>query len=114
MVATYLTERKMKMDQIAFYCPTEEAEVQVKENFGLMHYDDWVKDTVVAESWVKDIGYVKTVGWLQFNYSLGVELEILRYVEGKSWHDRDRMPDGQPFISHIGIHLEDCEEFNSL
>lgn len=109
----------MKMNQIAFYCQTEWSERHVKELFGL-HNADWVRDTVVSTNIIHPEHLpsyeTQAVGELQFNYDLGIELEILRYVSGASWHHHLPLKyaiKGSliPFISHVGIHLEDGENF---
>lgn len=101
----------MKMDQIAFYCVDEDAEKQVKSHLCL-EKAQWVKDTVVAENWVRGQGYGETTGELQYNYDLGIELEILCYIDGVSWHHlRSDIHSKYPFISHIGIHLDADGEF---
>ena len=107
----------MRLDQTAFYCSTDEQANQVKSQFGLLDAE-WIKDTVTARSKVWDLPEQTNRAELQFNYSLGGhELEILRYVYGPSWHDPAGLVGGNfkvPFISHVGIHLEDGEEFPSM
>ena len=102
----------MKMDQIAFYCADALAADMVKKKFGL-EKADWVHDTVTAKSSVWGFEPETNVAELQFNYDLGVELEILRYIEGPSWHGLNAQL-RLPFISHIGIHLDDGEEFPAM
>jgi hypothetical protein len=108
----------MKIDQIAFYCSTDEQANQIKDQFSLRGAD-WVKDTVTAMSKVWDFPEQPNKAELQFNYDLGIELEILRYISGKHWHDPATLlnPKQQfsvPFISHVGIHLEDGEDFPQM
>lgn len=97
-----------KLDQTAFYCSTEKAELYVKRMFGLEH-EPWVKDTVTAMSSVFGAEPARNIADLQFNYSLGHELEILHYREGPNWHQKTMMR--EPFISHVGLHLGDDEDF---
>lgn len=102
----------MKIDQIAFYCTDDAAVAAVKEHFGL-EKAKWHFDTVTAISAVRGHDAAKkNVALLQFNYDLGIELEILRYIDGPNWHitNRARNPE-KPYISHVGIHLEDNEPF---
>lgn len=101
----------MKCDQIAFYCDTPEQEKEFKALFGLQDAE-WIKDTVIANSSVFGGRIQQNVAQLQFNYDLGIELEILRYVNGPSWHQS--RPKDTPFISHIGLHLGDNEDFPKM
>jgi hypothetical protein len=100
----------MKIDQIAYYCGTKEAEQVVKKMLGL-ESAEWIKDRVTANSTVWGHGPFENVANLQFNYDLGIELEIIRYVEGTHWHGASANKEDNPFISHVGIHLEDNEDF---
>lgn len=117
----------MKMDQIAFYSLTEKggmASLMIKESLGLID-KHWIEDTVTCVNKVYPaykqpiMGQAK--GHLQYNYDLGIELEILRYNEGPSWHEH--LPPlysiinnttGRPYLSHIGIHLADDEDFPAM
>lgn len=100
----------MKIDQIAFYCKTDNEERQVKEHFGLSDAE-WIKDNVVSSSIIGGKEYANTAS-LQFNYDLGIELEILRYTCGLNWHiNNPGKGVTHPFISHVGIHLGDGEPF---
>lgn len=110
----------MKIDQIAFYCHTEQAEEHVKCLFSLTDEKKWIKDKVISTNMIypqHGVPYkCRAVGELQFNYDLGIELEILRYTEGSSWHNH--LPNNiairgsmLPFISHVGIHLDENEDF---
>lgn len=100
-----------KMDQIAYYCQHERQANELKKLFGLQDAD-WVQDTVTAKSTVYGRNPVINKAELQFNYDLGIELEILRYIEGPSWHTE--RPKNTAFISHVGIHLADGEEFPKM
>lgn len=111
----------MKLDQIAFYASTEEEAWQIKRMLGL-HNAVWIEDMVTADSIVYDFNPLKiiNVGQLRFNYDMGVELEILTYREGTHWHmltnplwNKD-WGNGQRFISHVGFHLEDGEDFPNV
>ena len=106
----------MKIDQIAFYCSTLEQASQVKAQFGLINAN-WIQDTVVARSKVWDLQEQSNTAELQFNYDLGIELEILRYIKGPHWADPAQLLYNGfkvPFISHVGIHLDDGEEFPAM
>lgn len=110
----------MKIDQIAFYCADDTAEAIIKSHFGLLNAE-WKNDTVTATSRIADDpDEVVNVGYLQFNYDLGIELEILRYDEdSEHWHVDQvwkmlMLGANYPFISHVGIHLEDGEDFPAV
>lgn len=111
----------MKLDQIAIYATTNEDADRIKAQFSLT-YDEWIQDTVTAFSIVED-KEGENVAELQFNYSLGIELEIIRYVKGANWHQHNPLVVSKinrgiwtipPFISHVGIHLEDDEKIPEM
>lgn len=106
----------MKIDQIAIYVEGDEDAARVKAQFGLSNAA-WIKDTVKARSIVNGVEG-ENIAELQFNYDLGIELEILRYVSGPHWHLGNPLYGPKPiciavapFISHVGIHLDDEEVF---
>jgi hypothetical protein len=113
----------MKMDQIAFYAANDELADQIKYQFGLVGRE-WIKDTVTANSSLGGTAPQVNIAELQFNYDLGIELEIIRYISGKHWHNENpldinaKLVMGKwisvPFISHVGIHLEDDEKFPEI
>ena len=102
----------MKIDQIAFYCPTEAAGLKVKRFFNL-ESATWIQDKVTARSTFGNqaIPPSENIAELQFNYDLGIELEILCYISGPSWHWTNPLNREPQFISHVGIHLDDEEDF---
>jgi hypothetical protein len=102
---------KFQMNQIAFYCTTPAAEREVKRQFGLLQAE-WVCDTVYAHCIVYD-KKCENVAELQFNYDLGVELEIIRYVKGDHWLS-NYTDTARPFIGHIGIHVADGEPWPEI
>ncbi len=113
----------MKMDQVAFYAASDEEAEKIKAQLGLAN-SSWIKDTVTARSIVSGIEG-ENVAELQFNYDLEIELEILRYTKGPNWHlnnplmvpwlTKDRKVWHIPsFISHVGIHLGDEEDFPAM
>ena len=98
----------MKLDQLAYYAHNDEQVKAIKESMGLGGAE-WVED--VAEGSVRtltDSGTSK--GHLRFNYDLGIELEILTYLDGPHWHE-GKVPfrRGKPFLSHIGFHMDEGE-----
>lgn len=111
----------MKIDQIAFYAKDKNAEAIIKSHFGLLNAK-WIEDEVTAESILNDDGdKVINKAYLQFNYDLGIELEILRYDEmSEHWHVDQVFKQSifakstggyYPFISHVGVHLDQGEDF---
>lgn len=100
----------MKIDQIAFYCADEKSEAAIKVHFGLQNAE-WKQDTVTALSSIFGEDAVINIGHLQFNYDIGIEMEILRYAEdSEHWHldqvwKQKLFGSYSPFISHVGIHL---------
>lgn len=104
----------MKADQLAWYAHNEEQVVAIKKMFGLLD-KPWVEDQATGKLVVRrNYGSVvegQSVGHLRFNYDLGIELEILTYLEGPHWHEeRPEFLAGQPFLSHVGIHMDDESE----
>ena len=98
----------MKLDQIAYYAHNEEQAAMIKRAFGL-NGSDWVDDIATGLVEVRSM-LDQSSGHLQFNYELGIELEILTYLDGPHWHeDKQDWKDGKPFISHIGFHMEEGE-----
>ncbi len=102
----------MKMDQVAYYCATVQSADYIKNLFGLSNAE-WIIDTVTADSCV--VGQAinaRNVAHLQFCYALDIELEIIRYISGPHWHARTLQR--EPFISHLGIHLDDGDDFPNI
>lgn len=90
----------IKIDQLAFCAWDDEDEAQIKHQ---LHLDKvaWVQDTVVAEGEVNGEPGRNTAK-LQFNYDLGHEVEILRYIEGPNYCDLAEIQGGH--MCHIGSH----------
>lgn len=102
----------MRLDQTAYYCNVQQATDYLKEILGLTN-EPWIKDTVTARSSVFGRPFTKNVAQLQFCYTHGGhEIEILRYISGPHWHERTTYK--EPFISHIGFHLDDNEDFPEI
>jgi hypothetical protein len=105
----------MKIDQVAFYCPTFEGEQRIKQGLGLLD-KEWVRDEVTARSRVLGgngtwIEVEPQVAELQFNYDLGIEVEILRYLNGMSWHDFSANAEYiAARMSHVGMHVDEFPE----
>lgn len=108
----------MKMDQIAFYAHDDNEAATIKKLLGLKH-EPWIEDYVT--------GYVRlglgprpwlpSQAHLQFNYTLGTEVEILTYLDENNWHrlfTQEYLESSSSFLSHIGCHLEPGEEFPTM
>jgi hypothetical protein len=93
----------LHMNQIAFYCASPAGEREVKAQLGLSTAE-WIKDTVYAHCTVHG-KKCDNVAELQFNYDLGTELELIRYIEGPHWLTNSIS--NYPFLAHIGIHIAD-------
>lgn len=109
----------MKLDQIAFYATAPSIANQIKESLGLASAE-WVEDFVEGHVKViepKDSPLESEEGWskahLQFCYAHGIEIEILTYLDGPSWHDGFEIanPTTGSWLSHIGYHLAEGEDF---
>lgn len=101
----------MKMDQIAFYAVDQEHENKIKAALGLAE-KEWKEDIVEATGQIRGENKLSNKAHLQFNYDLGMEVEIIRYLEGEHWHmDNPLFIRRDLFISHVGIHLEKDEDF---
>lgn len=101
----------IRADQFAFYAADDHAAQEIKIDLRL-DKSSWVKDIATGEAKVAlgndEVLQGVSVAKLEFNYELGIEIEILRYLSGPHWHMRNH---GRKFVSHIGIHLDDNEPF---
>jgi len=91
----------MKVEQIAFATDNPEKLIETLKTLGLT---EWVQDYVVADGFVfgKE---TQNVAELNFNYQLGFELEILKYIGGSNWHEkRNNFEQSPVFQSHLGYH----------
>jgi hypothetical protein len=104
----------MKLDQIAYYAHNEDQVEKLKLQFGA-YEGEWIEDIATGDVSVMNGPSGKTHeglsrGRLRFNYDLGIELEILTYLEGPHWHmDKTDFLLGRPFLSHLGFHMEKDE-----
>jgi len=108
----------MKLDQIAFYARDLAQAARIKEQLGLAS-SDWVEDFVEGQVSVytgiphtkPEVGHSRA--HLQFNYAFGTEVEILTYLDGPHWHEgfAAQRPATKSWLSHIGFHLADGEDF---
>lgn len=105
-----------RLDQIAYLINNDEDARKLKEQLGLSH-EEWIEDIVTADNRIRSADGSKYVecrnrARLQFNYSLGIELEILKFLDqGPSWHANNPLRHQPIFTSHSGFHLTDDEEF---
>lgn len=103
-----------RVEQVAMYVPNMD---KAKANYARLGLTNWVDDTVTGEAKVAYGGNCKNglnVAHLSFNYDLGFELELIRYMNGPNWHHangrirEDGLPyDLLPFPSHMSWHVED-------
>jgi len=105
----------MKLDQVAYYAREPKEADAIKAMLGLSEAE-WVQDTVTGavDVYRRGHGVVSGVSraLLQFNYDLGIETEILTYLDGPHWHQTNHLFLGtEGFLSHLGYHLDDGEEF---
>ena len=106
----------MKIDQIAYYVHDADQSQRIKKYFGL-EKSEWITDTVVGDCdlWFRGdhVWSGESVAHLQFNYDLGIELEILTYESGRHWHQHKReFKKKQIFLSHVGVHMDGDHFFN--
>lgn len=93
-----------KIDQIAFIAVDAQDVLDVKRRFGLEDAE-WVEDVVRAEGTVR--GKPATnLARLLFNYDLGIELEILQYLDGRNY--AQHISGGS--LCHIGMHWDGTGE----
>jgi hypothetical protein len=105
---------KMKIDQIAYYAHNEYQVGDIMDQWGLGEKSGWIYDDVVGVVNLPRFKIEDAVlrGRLRFNYTHQIGLEILTYIEGPHWHMFDeRYLAGEPFISHVGCHVEPDQSF---
>jgi hypothetical protein len=86
------------IDQIAYISHSETDTRRIKEALGLQDAD-WTEDICVASGEVRGKASTNKARLL-FNYDMGVEVEILQYLEGDNY--ASNLSGGR--ICHIGIH----------
>lgn len=95
-----------KLDQIAFIARSDEDEMRIKTMLRL-DQANWVEDIVIAKGVVHgENGIKENTAKLLFNYDMGIEIEILRYLEGPNYADLDGRYIKSCRPAHIGFHLE--------
>jgi hypothetical protein len=100
----------LKIDQLAFLARSDEDELAIKKQLRLSDAH-WVEDEVVATGFVRGSRkageprkQATNRAKLLFNYDLGLEVEILRYIEGANYADVGHVNSCQ--LCHIGAHVE--------
>lgn len=110
-----------RIDQLCYYAANEEAEASIKRNLNLQDAR-WVEDIATSMT-IYNVGTpqehrIQTKSRLQYNYDLGIELEILTFLEGVHWLFLNSFEDpavlSKPLFSHVGVHLLSNEEFPVL
>lgn len=102
------------LDQIAHYAHNPDQADGIKRLLGLQD-KEWIQDHVAGRVVVFNALKGRSTALLQFNYDLGIELEILTFTGGLHWHmGEDHFEGGQPFLSHHGIHLDEGEPFPAI
>lgn len=98
----------MKLEQIAI--ATNNPRKTMDFLNAIFSLSTWSQDTVIANAMVFGAEPEDNKAQLNFNYELGVELEVLEYQEGNNWH-KARVAAGAtfPFLSHIGYHCTEEE-----
>ena len=94
----------MKIDQLAWYCHTPAQADAVKKWFGLTD-KKWVHDTAMGVM-NSTASQKEVTTHLSFNYDLGIEFEILRFEDPEDHWSPRAVEDG-PFMSHVGIHVDE-------
>lgn len=92
----------IKIDQLAFCSRSDDDDKLIKEFLQLAD-EPWIEDTVTAKGTVGAFDDVTNIAKLQFNYSLELEVEILRYLNGPNYLDLAAVPGGR--MCHIGSHF---------
>lgn len=96
----------IKIEQIAFVTDRPDTmKLILNDRFGL---SIWNEDEVVARGFVWGQGPVVNRAKLYFNHEMGIEYEILHYVDGDNWHRFKR--DHDTYFSHLGTHVDDIEK----
>lgn len=93
--------------QHAFYVHDDRQAEAAKQALGLEDAE-WIEDEVTGQVWIgESIMGSTSVARLRFCYSFPVEIELLTYLSGPHWHmQKLKYRRGEPFVSHIGFHME--------
>jgi len=93
-----------KIDQLAFISHNDRHTALVKDELGLVDAE-WIEDVCIAEGVVRG-KHGTNKARLLFNYDMGIEVEILQYLEGPNYAENVR----GGHICHYGIHATAGEE----
>lgn len=106
-----------RIEQVAMYVPDMDA---AKASYARLGMTTWHDDTVTGVARVRsgrdrnDFSQRENKALLSFNYDLGIEFELIRYIDGDNWHqqagriNRDGSCE-RPFSSHMSYHVEDVD-----
>lgn len=100
------TPPNFKIDQVAFASKSEFDTAALKAMFGLSKAE-WKEDIVLAAGRVNGVLGANRARLL-FNYDLGIELEILQYLEGPNYIDAAGIKGRQ--MCHLGMHWDGTGE----
>lgn len=93
------------LDQVAFYAKGAVGVEQAKASLELFDAE-WTEDIVIGQASVWGGVWAASKARLLFNYDLGMEVEILTYLEGPHWHQNSKeLQTSVSFLSHIGFHV---------
>ena len=106
----------MRMDQIAYHVPNDGAARMVMNTFGLKE-ENFTIDYAKGKVWLPHVGWGDMEAKLRFNYDMGIEFELLTYLMIPNCISRCCFREIEDVslvhFSHIGIHLEEGEDFPS-
>jgi hypothetical protein len=102
----------MKLDQIAYYCKTDDEAQRLKVMLNLEH-EHWIRDRVTARCTVWGKPNEINIASLQFCEKLGMQFEIIRPIQGHHWLERE-VSTPTPMVAHVGLHLDVGEAFPAM
>lgn len=90
--------------QVAIFCPLGVKEAV--ERYVQLGYDNWIVDNAELKGKL-DGEDVVTKATMAFNYDImPMELEFLHY-QGPNRHEQEGRNNGDPFISHMSVYVDD-------
>ncbi len=104
--------QEFKIEQVAYHVKDiDEGKRHFEHALGLAK-ENWIDDTVVAMGKIAGCPLEQlNKAHLTFNYQVGLELELIQYVEGVNWHSvagrvgNNFEPFSVVFPSHLGMHV---------
>lgn len=104
----------MKLDQLCIFAVNEDAVLQAMATLNL-EGEPWIYDNVKGRVSVMDRHgewhYGESSGTLRFNYSTGMEIEILTYDDEMNWHTLHNANEAYARMGHVGYHLAKDEDW---